>query len=134
MSAVGGVPPLPEGWVASRPTDWLDRLWEFEDLAPAPAVRREQSGGAACVGADPRMFYPEPWETTTGAAVPSEAERTALAYCGRCPIVAWCLAQDLNDSSTPSKVLGVRGGLRQGDRRALHVKVFGKRPRNGAQR
>ncbi|MBT2611431.1 WhiB family transcriptional regulator [Streptomyces sp. ISL-87] len=97
-------------------------------------MRRDRSGDAACVGVDPQLFYPAPWEMTTGAAVPSEAEREALAYCGRCPVRDWCLERDLIDSSTPSKVLGVRGGLRQGDRRALHVKVFGKRAKNGAQR
>ncbi|MFB7983791.1 WhiB family transcriptional regulator [Streptomyces vinaceus] len=132
MSAVRGVPPLPAGWVAARPADWLDRLWEYEDLAPASVVRRERSGGAACVGADPRLFYPEPWETTSGNTPPSEAEREALAYCGQCPVLAWCLSDDLTGSSTSSKVLGVRGGMRQTDRRALHVKVFGKRSKNGA--
>lgn len=134
MSAAGGVPPLPAGWVVARPADWLDRLWAHEDLAPAPAVRRERSGGAACVGVDPRLFYPKPWETTTGTAVPSEAERKALTFCGRCPVRDWCLERDLIDSSIPSKVIGVRGGLRQADRRALYLKVFGRRPRNGVQR
>lgn len=134
MSALRGVPPLPAGWVAARPADWLDRLWEYEDLAPPPAVPRERSGGAACVGVSPKVFYPEPWETTTGTAVPSEAERKALAYCGRCPVRDWCLERDLTDSSTPSKIIGVRGGLRQGDRRALHVKAFGKRAKNRASK
>ncbi|MCY0954143.1 WhiB family transcriptional regulator [Streptomyces sp. H27-S2] len=117
----------------SAPTsDWLDRLWEYEDLAPAPAARQERSGAAACVGADPTLFFPEPWEMTTGAAVPSEAELEALAYCGRCPVLAWCLARDMEQSSTPSKVIGVRGGMRQSDRRELYVRLFGRRPRNGA--
>ncbi|MEU3778003.1 WhiB family transcriptional regulator [Streptomyces sp. NPDC032472] len=134
MSRAGGVPPLPPGWTAARPADWLDRLWEYADLAPAPAVRRERSGTAACVGEDPGIFFPQPWETTSGGAEPSEAERRALAICGRCPVLAWCLERDLNDSSTPSKILGVRAGMRQADRRALHVKLFGRRPRNGVQR
>ncbi|MET9603135.1 WhiB family transcriptional regulator [Streptomyces sp. NPDC006459] len=134
MSAVRGVPPLPARWAAARPADWLDRLWAYEDLAPGPVVRRERSGGAACVGVDPNVFYPEPWELTAGAAVPSEAERTALDHCDGCPVLARCLSEDLTTSSTPSKVIGVRGGLRQADRRALHVKLFGKRPRNGVQR
>lgn len=133
MSAAGGVPPLPAGWVAARPADWLDRLWQYEDLAPAPAVRQERSGGAACVGVDPAVFFPKPWEQTADTAVPSEAERKALAYCDDCPVRDWCLERDLLDSSTPSKVVGVRGGLRQGDRRALHTKVFGRRPRNGVR-
>ncbi|MFD8636588.1 WhiB family transcriptional regulator [Streptomyces sp. NPDC059533] len=82
---------------------------------------------------DPRTFFPQSWEMTSGEAEPSEAERTALAICGRCSVLAWCLERDLNDSSTPSKILGVRAGLRQGDRRALYVRLFGRRPRNGAQ-
>ncbi|MFE2857809.1 WhiB family transcriptional regulator [Streptomyces lavendulae] len=103
-------------------------------MAPAPAVRRERDGVAACVGEDPRVFFPQPWEMTIGEAEPSEAERKALKICGRCPVLAWCLERDLTDSSTPSKILGVRAGLRQGDRRALYTRVFGRRPRNGAQR
>ncbi|WP_308296360.1 WhiB family transcriptional regulator [Streptomyces yangpuensis] len=132
VSRAGGVPPLPPGWAAARSADWLDRLWAYPDLAPAPAVRQERDGTAACVGEDPRTFFPEPWEMTTGGAVPSGAERRALAICGRCPVLAWCLERDLNDSSTPSKILGVRAGLRQGDRRALYLRVFGRRPKNGA--
>lgn len=134
MSAVRGVPPLPAGWVAARPADWLDRLWEYEDLAPAPVVRQERQGTAACVGVAPRVFFPQPWEMTSGEALPSDAERKAMSICGRCPVLAWCLERDLNDSSTPSKILGVRAGMRQGDRRALHVKVFGKRLQNGVRR
>ncbi|GHB31115.1 WhiB family transcriptional regulator [Streptomyces chryseus] len=135
MSAVGGVPSLPEGWVAARPVgDWLDRLWEHEDLAPAPVVRRERSGGAACMGVDPKVFYPKSWEQTAGAAVPSEPERAALDYCDGCPALARCLSEDLTDSSTPSQILGVRGGMRQADRRALHVRLFGKRAKNGASK
>lgn len=134
MSRVGGVPPLPPGWTAARSADWLDRLWAYEDLAPAPVVRQEQQGTAACVGVAPQVFFPQPWEMTSGEAVPSEAERTALAICAQCPVLAWCLERDLNDSSTPSKILGVRAGMRQGDRRALYMKVFGKRPQNGVRR
>ena len=131
MSRAAGVPPLPPGWSAARPADWLDRLWAEPDLAPAPGVRQERDGTAACVGEDPRVFFPQPWEMTTGEAVPSEAERKALAICGRCPVLAWCLERDLSDSSTPSKLLGVRAGLRQGDRRALYIRVFGRRSKDG---
>ncbi|MFJ2598768.1 WhiB family transcriptional regulator [Streptomyces erythrochromogenes] len=134
MSAVRGVPPLPAGWTAARPADWLDRLWEYEDLAPAPAVRRERSGGAACVGEAPQLFFPDPWETTSGDNPPSDAEREALAVCERCPVLAWCLSEDLTGSSSPSKLFGVRGGMRQSERRALHVRLFGRRPRNGASK
>ncbi|MFI1452126.1 WhiB family transcriptional regulator [Streptomyces virginiae] len=133
MSAVRGVPPLPAGWVAARSADWLDRLWEYEDLAPAPAVRRERSEGPACTAADPELFFPEPWELTPVEREASPAEREALAVCAGCPVQSWCLARDLEQCSAPSKVLGVRGGLRQSERRALHVRLFGRRPRNGAQ-
>ncbi|MER5871946.1 WhiB family transcriptional regulator [Streptomyces sp. NPDC002044] len=110
----------------------MDQLWECKDLAPASVVRQERSDVAACVGADPRLFFPKPQETTSGAAVPSESEREALTFCEECPVLAWCLASDLKQSSTPSKIIGVRGGMRQSDRRALYVRLFGRRPRNGA--
>ncbi|MER5417264.1 WhiB family transcriptional regulator [Streptomyces virginiae] len=112
----------------------MDRLWADPDLAPAPVVRQERDGTAACVNEDPHTFFPMPWEMTTGEVEPSEAERKALEICGRCPVLAWCLERDLNDSSAPSKIFGVRAGLRQGDRRALYVRLFGRRPQNGARR
>ncbi|MGH8918018.1 MAG: WhiB family transcriptional regulator, partial [Actinomycetes bacterium] len=90
-------------------------------------------GGAACVGVDPKVFEPKPWETTSGDAGPSKAERTALEICRQCPVLAWCLSEDLTASSTPSKLVGVRGGMRQADRRALHVRLFGKPAQTGAQ-
>ncbi|MFD9270913.1 WhiB family transcriptional regulator [Streptomyces goshikiensis] len=120
MSRAGGVPPLPPGWTAARPADWLDRLWEYEDLAPAPAVRREWSGGPACTSVDPGLFFPEPWEVTPVEREASPAEREALAVCAGCPVQSWCLARDLEQCSTTSVIVGVRGGLRQSERRALH--------------
>ncbi|GAA3261184.1 WhiB family transcriptional regulator [Streptomyces lavendulae] len=125
MSAGRGVVPLS--------ADWLDRLWEYEDLAPAPAVRRERAGGPACTAEDPKLFFPEPWELTQVELEASAAERKALEVCAGCPVQSWCLARDLEQSSTPTKILGVRGGLRQSERRALYVRLFGQRPRNGAQ-
>ncbi|MFJ6941175.1 WhiB family transcriptional regulator [Streptomyces sp. NPDC101132] len=129
-----GVPPLPPGWVAARPADWLDRLWQYEDLAPAPAVRRERVDGPACASVDPELFFPKRWELTPVEREASAAEREALAVCAGCPVQAWCLGRDLEQSSTPSRILGVRGGLRQSERRALHVRLFGKRPKNGASK
>ncbi|MEU6213083.1 WhiB family transcriptional regulator [Streptomyces sp. NPDC047023] len=126
-----GVPPLPAGWTAARPADWLDRLWAYEDLAPAPAIREERSGGPSCTGVDPELFFPDPWELTPVDQEASPAEREALAVCAGCPVQSSCLTRDLEQSSTASKIIGVRGGLRQSERRALHVKLFGKRPRNG---
>ncbi|MFD4919207.1 WhiB family transcriptional regulator [Streptomyces virginiae] len=134
MSAVRGVHPLPAGWVAARSADWLDRLWEYEDLAPVPAVRRERAGRPACTSVDPELFFPEPWELTPVDREASPAEREALAVCAGCSVQSWCLARDLEQSSAPSKILGVRGGMRQSERRALHVKLFGKRPQNGASK
>jgi hypothetical protein len=131
VSAVRGVPPLPAGWVAARPVDWLDRLWEYEDLAPAPAVRRERSGVAACVGVDPAVFFPEPWEVTPARAEASAAEREALAVCAGCPVQSWCLARDLEQSPTAYQVVGVRGGLRQSERRVLHRRLAGLRAGRG---
>ncbi|MDA5283675.1 WhiB family transcriptional regulator [Streptomyces sp. Isolate_45] len=118
MSAVRGVAPQS----AVRLTDWLDRLWEYEDLAPVLAVRRERSGGPACVNTDPELFFPQPWEVTPVERKASPAEREALAVCAGCPcpVQSWCLAQDLDQSSTASVIIGVRGGLRQSERRALH--------------
>lgn len=110
----------PAGGASPRSADWLDRLWEDPDLAPAPAVRQQQDNTPACVGKDLRIFFPKPWELTSGTAEPSEAERTALAVCAGCTVQSWCLMQDLAQCSTESKIIGVRGGLRQSDRRALH--------------
>ncbi|WP_371681570.1 hypothetical protein [Streptomyces sp. NBC_01276] len=74
MSAVEGGTPLA--------ADWLDRLWEYADLAPAPAVRRERSGGPTCTAVDPTMVFPEPQELTP---VEREAPRVCVG----------CLVRDL---------------------------------------
>ena len=89
------------------------------------------SEGPACKGMGD-VFFPKAWQVTPVTAPPSTAERKALAVCGRCPVREWCLAQDLKECTSPSQVLGVRGGLRQSERRALYVERYGRRPRNGA--
>lgn len=118
---------------AGRSADWLDRLWEYEDLAPAPVAGRERSGGPACVGVDPETFFPPPWELTPVEREASPAEREALAVCAGCPVQSWCLARDLEQCSVPSRVRGVRGGMRQSERRALHRLLTGRGLLSGAR-
>ncbi|MFE9853477.1 WhiB family transcriptional regulator [Streptomyces sp. NPDC005576] len=87
------------------------------------------AGVPACQGVDPELFFPEASELRNGL---SAAELAALAVCAGCPVVAWCLSRDLAECTVASRVRGVRGGLRQAERRALHVELFGRRPKNGA--
>lgn len=82
------------------------------------------AGTAACTGMDPNVFYPHPSELGNG---PSPAEREALEVCAGCPVRDWCLERDLTECPTTYQVVGVRGGMRQADRRALHVQRFGVR-------
>ncbi|WP_408058146.1 WhiB family transcriptional regulator [Streptomyces clavifer] len=90
-------------------------------------------GVPACKGLDPELFFPEPWQVTPVTAPPSGAERAALQVCDRCPVREWCLSRDLEECTVASRIQGVRGGLRQSDRRELHTRLFGLRPRNGAE-
>ncbi|MFJ3084618.1 WhiB family transcriptional regulator [Streptomyces halstedii] len=90
-------------------------------------------GVPACVDEDPDLFFPPSWAVTPVTAPPSTAEWDALAVCGRCPVREWCLARDIEESSVASRIQGVRGGMRQSERRELHVRLFGRRPRNGAE-
>ncbi|MFJ2438803.1 WhiB family transcriptional regulator [Streptomyces anulatus] len=85
---------------------------------------RGPAGAPACEGMDPDVFQPYPSEPGNGATV---AEREALEVCARCPVRDWCLERDLAECSTTYQVVGVRGGMRQADRRALHVQRFGVR-------
>ena len=91
--------------------------------------------GPACRGIkSPELFFPNRWQVTPVTAPPSTAERKALQVCAGCPVRKRCLAQDLAECTTSSQVQGVRGGMRQSERRALYVELNGRRPRNGAQR
>ncbi|MGC5401878.1 WhiB family transcriptional regulator [Streptomyces sp. DT20] len=87
----------------------------------------------ACEGLDPKLFFSAPSNPSHG---PSPAEREALAVCARCPVREWCLARDLEECTTPVRIIGVRGGLRQADRRALYIRTHGRRApkRAGGQR
>jgi hypothetical protein len=115
----------------STPTtaDWLDRLWEHPDLAPDPIVPPTRTAGPACSGVDPRTFYPP---ASPASGPPWAGEEEALAICGRCPVRSWCLSQEMAECSTATQVVGVRGGLRQIDRQALHRALHGKPARKGA--
>ncbi|MEV6574829.1 WhiB family transcriptional regulator [Streptomyces sp. NPDC051577] len=108
--------------------DWLDRLWECPDLAPAPTVRRERTVGPACASVNPQLFLPQ---ATPLSSPPSDAEREALAMCAGCPVQSACLSRDLARGSTPS---GVRGGLRESERHALYVALFGRLAQDGVTR
>lgn len=101
--------------------------------AAALAADRGPAGAPACKGLDPNTFFPYPSESGNG---PTAAEREALAVCAGCPVQTWCLARDLEECTVTSRIVGVRGGLRQADRRALHVELYGVRApyRAGADR
>ena len=60
--------------------------------------------GAACVGADPDLFFPEPGDTF--------AERRAKAICAGCPVRTACLAGAI-DRAEP---VGIFGGLTETER------------------
>ncbi|MEU0002381.1 WhiB family transcriptional regulator [Streptomyces microflavus] len=87
----------------------------------------------ACKGVNPNLFFPK---ASTESEGPSEAERKALALCAGCPVREWCLERDLDECTVTSRIVGVRGGLRAADRRALHVQRYGTRApyRAGADR
>jgi WhiB family transcriptional regulator, redox-sensing transcriptional regulator len=65
---------------------------------------------AACRDEDPELFFPV---GTSGPAQRQEAE--AKAVCARCPVEARCLKVALESGDD----YGVRGGMTEGERRAL---------------
>jgi WhiB family transcriptional regulator, redox-sensing transcriptional regulator len=77
--------------------------------SPSRRPNRTWTNDAACVNEpDPDLFHPLPDQT--------EESRAAKAICARCPVSELCLdeALDLNDR------YGVRGGLTETERLALH--------------
>ncbi|MFJ5658662.1 WhiB family transcriptional regulator [Streptomyces microflavus] len=101
--------------------------------AAALVADRGPAGIPACKSVDPDVFFPYPSEPGNRA---TQAERVALGICAGCPVREWCLARDLEECPTTYQVVGVRGGMRQADRRALHVERYGVRApyRAGADR
>ncbi|MEU4924559.1 WhiB family transcriptional regulator [Streptomyces parvus] len=83
------------------------------------------AGVPACAGMDPEVFFPA-YSSEPGNG-PTQEEREALAVCAGCPVRGWCLERDLEECPTTYQVVGVRGGMRQADRRALHVQRYGVR-------
>ncbi|MFG2631065.1 WhiB family transcriptional regulator [Streptomyces sp. NPDC048473] len=81
-------------------------------------------GDMACRGVDPDLFFPE---ASPVSGPPSVEEREALKVCAGCPVRDWCLAREMAECTTPARIIGVRGGLRQADRRALYVQTHGRR-------
>ncbi|MCX5106977.1 WhiB family transcriptional regulator [Streptomyces sp. NBC_00439] len=79
----------------------------------------------ACKGLDLDLFFPE--ASNASALRPSPEEREALAVCAGCPAREWCLAREMEECTVTSRIVGVRGGMRQADRRALHVELYGVR-------
>lgn len=60
--------------------------------------------GAACVRADPELFFP----------LSGESQSSAMAYCEGCPVRSECLADALAGGHG-----GIRGGLSEDARRQL---------------
>ncbi|MER6549564.1 WhiB family transcriptional regulator [Streptomyces sp. NPDC001250] len=73
---------------------------------------------AACQGMDSDLFFPD--KASPADSAPNEGERKALRVCAPCQLKRWCLAQELAEVSVEERIRGVRGGLRQVERRALY--------------
>lgn len=91
--------------------------------APVLLADGGPAGVPACAGMDPDIFHPS-YSSEPGNG-PTAEEREALAVCAGCPVRDWCLERDLEECPTTYQVVGVRGGMRQADRRALHVQRYG---------
>lgn len=89
--------------------DWWALLMEraphtlHDVLTPPPAWQ----GDAACVAADPAMFFPDPGQT------PGDAKR----LCAVCPVARQCLDYALDLEQVEGSMPGVWGGLSTGERR-----------------
>lgn len=75
---------------------------------------------AQCAGRDPELFA---MQASPMGDKPNRAERRALAVCAGCPVQQLCLVQDMRENGTAFEVRGVRAGLRQVERRALHLEL-----------
>ncbi|MFD3511217.1 WhiB family transcriptional regulator [Nocardia sp. NPDC058666] len=86
------------------------RLLELTDvIEPSP-----------CSQVDPETFH---MQASPIGDQPNRAERKALAVCGHCPVQDLCLVRDMRETETPFEFRGVRAGLRQAERRSLHIEL-----------
>jgi hypothetical protein len=77
-----------------------------------------ETSSPACQGMDTDLFFPD--KASAADSAPNEAERKALRVCAPCQLKRWCLTQELAEVSVADRIRGVRGGLRQVERRALY--------------
>ncbi|MGW3042469.1 WhiB family transcriptional regulator [Kitasatospora sp. NPDC001159] len=70
--------------------------------------------GAACVGVDTELFYPDPEEI--GAEAAAWAERRAKMICAGCPVRTMCLELAMERYEKH----GIAGGLTPAERTALY--------------
>ena len=82
-------------------------------FGPAIPAVDWQDWGAACVGADPSLFFaPDFWETP---AQKKAREAQAKSFCGVCPVKTACLEFGM----TASDGHGIWGGFNEGNRRKI---------------
>ncbi|MGW4510167.1 WhiB family transcriptional regulator [Streptomyces sp. NPDC004436] len=91
-------------------------LRRYDDALDAQA---DEDMVAWCATADPAAFHPD---HVSGLNVaPYGDERIALRVCAGCPLTGPCLVQEFREVQSADDIKGVRGGLRQSERRALHA-------------
>ena len=71
--------------------------------------------GAACIGHDPEIWYPDPTDTIT--------TREAVDICRGCPVRQACLEQAMREEETSGGRYGIRGGLTPEERRKLDTRA-----------
>ncbi|WP_190175412.1 WhiB family transcriptional regulator [Streptomyces nitrosporeus] len=97
---------------------------EHELVERVLRIRQTQRGVVVdeipvCATIDPDEWHPENPSGLTSP--PYQAERRAMALCAGCPIIDFCLVQELREVSSVEHVRGIRGGVRQADRQALYL-------------
>ena len=79
----------------------------------------EWRSDAACLGADPELFFPDAGEM--------RKVREALAFCTDCPVRQQCL-DDAVAAATTHEDYGIRGGMGQKARRRWRKKLESEKP------
>ncbi|MEU8765000.1 WhiB family transcriptional regulator [Streptomyces sp. NPDC048659] len=74
-----------------------------------------------CATTDPEAWHPE--HPSGLSTPPYKAEKQAMALCQDCPLIDFCLIQELREVTAVEHVHGVRGGVRQAERQALYLTV-----------